>query len=168
MKTLLSLLLTLGVPKWAIVMALAALATWAAPKVFGEIERDRARRVVKAARLDPEPKRAEADARALELAGQDHKALVLLAEEAMDNGRRALVDQVLARLLAGGLPPAQLARLEDRRYGPLPALPAEAALRVASLLERNQVEEAGRLASRAVRRWPGEEQLRELAARCVV
>lgn len=166
MKTLLSLLLTLGIPKWAIVMALAALATWAAPKVFGEIERDRARRVVKAARLDPEPKRAEADARALEFAGQDQKALVLLAEEAMDNGRRALVEQVLARLQAGGLPAAQLARLEDRRFGPLPALPVEAALRITSLLERNQVEEASRLAARSLRRWPGDEEIQTLAARC--
>lgn len=168
MKALLTLLLTVGVPKWAIVMALAALVAWAAPRVMGDLERDRARRVVKAARLDPEPKRALADARALELAGQDQKALVLLAEEAMDNGRRALFDQVFEQLRVGGLDPAQLVRLEDRRYGPLPALPAEAALRIASLLERNQVDEARRLAGRAVRRWPGEAELRELAERTTV
>ena len=166
MKALMSVLLAFGVPKWAVVAALAALVSWAAPKVVGQIERDRARRIVKSARLDAEDKRLAADERALEVAGKDPHALMLLAEEAIEQGRKGLADQAMGRLRAVGVPEGALARLDERRFGALPGMPAEAALKIERLLERNQTTEARELATRCARRWPQDAELRGLLARC--
>lgn len=165
MKVILSLLLGLGVPKWAIAMVLASGVSWLAPKVIDQIQKDKARRVVRAARLEPEPERQAADRKALELAGDDVQVLVLVATEALEHGRTGLADSALSRLRRLGVPERSLVTLDDARHGPLPALAAQSVMRAERLLEREQLDAARLLIDRSVRRWPTDPELLDLRVR---
>ncbi|GEM_PF-6185229 len=161
---LIKILLALGIPKWAIAGAGGLLLLWAVPMLVDSMEKDRGRRVLHLARLEDESVRQKADAEALATAGEDLQQLLLVTREAIRGGRRALAEEGLVKLRAAGLKRQELFRLEDQLYGALPKHPVAVEIRAQKLLDAGRSEDAERLLTRALERWPDEEALAEMLA----
>ena len=132
------------------------------PKYAASVEKDRARRVILASRLEGEPTRKAADLSALEIAGEDPSTLVILADQAIREHRTELARLALERLRRTGKRGRDLVRLEDALYGPMPSTSVEAVIRIERLLESGLHEKAALLAGRAALRWPGDPELEAL------
>lgn len=167
-KLIADLLRLVGVgslPPWggpAILLALFALA-W--PFIRMNATTDDARRILKHAARERGESRARMEQEALEKVGDRPNGLVAIAQIALEQGRRALAEQAVAKLRATGKLLPELRKLERALEPPLPALASEACIVIEHMLETGAVESAAERVAQARRKWTFDEEVEALEAR---
>ena len=153
-----------GFPALALVVMLVLL-----PRIIGNMETGRARRLVQRSRGVDGEERVRMEAQALEVAGDRPMSLVAVAEEAIRIRRTPLAQRAVARLAETGGAKDHLKRLKKslRKDEKVPASPVAAALVIERLLEGGALEEAARRLGRFERKWPDDPDLLTVARRLV-
>jgi hypothetical protein len=136
---------------------------FALPMVRKNLRTDRARRLLKEAGRARSPERERLEAEALDVVADEVHGLIVVGDTALATGRRALAEQVLARLRTlRGVPREATVRLERGLDPDAPATPLDAVLRVERLREAGAHAAADALLARARARWPDDEELKAL------
>ncbi len=127
-----------------------------------------ARKLLVRAARERGAERERLESEALDLVGTNADGLVVVAKEAVAQGRNDLAARAVARLRATRKHLPDLRKLERALEPSLPGTPAEAALLVERMLDTGMVDEARARLALARRKWPLDDELEELVARTLV
>ncbi|MDP2308448.1 MAG: hypothetical protein Q8P18_20685 [Pseudomonadota bacterium] len=108
--------------------------------------------------------RQRLEAEALAMVGTGPDGLVVVAKEALEQGRKELAAQAIVKLRATGKRLPDLRKLERALEPPLPGTPAEAAIVIERMLETGMRDEARARLAQARRKWPFDGELESLEA----
>lgn len=147
----------LSLPPWAGPVFGLALALALLPRVLAMLQVGQLRRDLGRARLLEGPRRAEAEARALDAAGASPVALQAVAEEALRQGRLALAADAVRRLEGAGGDRRELRKLQAALDpDPLPGTAAQLVGQVLQLRRSGLHARAAQRLERGRARWPGD------------
>ncbi|MES2640154.1 MAG: hypothetical protein V4850_11745 [Myxococcota bacterium] len=123
-----------------------------------------ARKLMVRASRERGAERLRLEAEALAMVGQGPDGLVVIAKEALEQGRKELAGQAVAKLRATGKRLPDLRKLERALEPALPGTAAEAALLVERMVATGMHEEARLRLAQARRKWPFDDELLALEA----
>jgi len=126
---------------------------------------DDARKLLKRAARERGAERERLEAEALALVAGRADGLVVVAKEALEQGRRDLAGRAVAGLRGTGKLLPQLRTLERALEPPLPSVASEACLLIERLLDTGMVDEARTRLALARRKWPLDDELEALEDR---
>lgn len=135
------------------------------PWIRVNLRTDDARKLLKRASRERGAEREKLEREALEMVAGRPDGLVVVAKEALEQGRKALAADAVAQLRATGKLLPQLRILERQLEPPLPILPSEACLLIERLLDTGMFEEARARTAQARRKWPSDEELEAMERR---
>ncbi len=135
------------------------------PWIRVNLRTDDARKLLKRASRERGAERERMEREALALVAGRPDGLVVVAREALEQGRKALAAEAVAQLRATGKRLPQLRTLERALEPPLPGVPSEACIVIERLVETGMVDEARARVAQARRKWPFDEELEALQAR---
>lgn len=118
-----------------------------------------ARKLMLRASRERGAERQRLEAEALAMVGDRPDGLVMVAKEALEQGRKALAAQAVARLRVTAKRLPDLRKLERALEPSLPGTPGEAALLIERMLETGMDEEARARLTYARRKWPQDDEL---------
>lgn len=124
-----------------------------------------ARKMMVRASRERGAERVRLEAEALALVGQGPDGLVVIAKEAIEQGRKELAAQAVEKLRATGKRLPDLRKLERALEPPLPGTAAEAAIVIERMLETGMRDVALARLGQARRKWPFDDELEALQAR---
>lgn len=149
---------------WMAPAGVVAIGLLSLPLLRMNAHTDRARRLMKEAGREAGAARERLEEQALaEVTGRP-VGLVVLADEAIRQGRTEIARRAIEALRATGKRFTDLRRLEGTLEGPTPRTPLEAALLVERLVAAGLVDQARARWEAARRRWPDNPDLEALAA----
>jgi hypothetical protein len=164
-RLLSSIVGVLGLPPWAGPLIFLALVALSWPLIKGNMATDSARKLLKGAARERGIEREKMEEQALEaVKGRPH-GLVVVAEMALSQGRRDLAVRAVGELRGTGKLLPELRKLERQLEPPLPGMPYEAVVIIDRLLKAGATAEAQERLAAAQRKWPGDEEIEELAKR---
>lgn len=124
-----------------------------------------ARKLLVRASRERGAERERLESEALALVGTGADGLVVVAKEAIAQGRKDLAARAVVKLRATKQRLPDLRRLERELEPPLPGTPAESALLVERMLDTGMVDEARARLAQARRKWPFDDELEALEPR---
>lgn len=152
-------------------------APWAAPAAFvgslvlfwpwirGNVRTADARKALKHAARERGAERERMEKQALDLVKGQPDGLVVVAQEALEQGRNALAEEAVRQLRATNKLLPQLRLLERKLEPPLPILASEAVIVIEKMAADGLVVHARTRLEQALRKWPKDAELQELAAK---
>jgi hypothetical protein len=151
--------LGLHLPPWAGPLALLAILAVCWPLIRTNLHTENARKLLKRASRERGAERERLEAEALAMVGDRPDGLVVVAREAVEQGRTALAERAVVKLRATGKNLPDLRRLERAIEPPLAGTPAEVCIVIERMLEAGMVEQARARYAQARRKWPFDDEL---------
>lgn len=152
-------------PPWGLPVAFLLIVLALSPWIRQNARTEDARKLMKRAAREKPVDRARLEAEALGLVSGRPDGLVAIAKEALEQGRRDVARQAVDQLRATGKLLPQLRQLERALEPPLPGTADEACIVIERMFGAGMSDEGRARLAQALRKWPNNEDLRELQAR---
>ena len=150
---------------WAAPAALVGSLVLFWPWIRGNVRTGDARKLLVNAARERGAERERLERQALELVKGQADGLVVVAEQAVAQGRTALATEAVEQLRATKTLLPQLRIHERKLEPPLPILASEAVIVIEKMLEEGLVEAARARLAQCRRKWPTDDELLTLEAR---
>lgn len=155
-------LLGVHLEPWMAPAAFLCLVAALSPWILINLRTTNARKVMVRAARERGPERLRLEAEALAMVGDNPDGLVVVAKEALEQGRKDLAARAVDKLRRTRKRLPELRKLERALAPPLPGTPAEAAMLIERMLETGLRDEARARLAQARRRWPVDDELAAL------